>query len=103
MVLRVIEEPDGDLHVWILLDAGQSGLLAPGNLYHTNPALLAEFLPQHCGGVPQQDAENNCADSGGFSSPAAPVEGSHVTVTGPWVYDTVHAWNEIHPVWLVGP
>ena len=27
-----------------------------------------------------------------------PNVGEHVLITGPFVYDTVHCWNEIHPV-----
>jgi len=27
-----------------------------------------------------------------------PNAGEHVLITGPFVYDTVHCWNEIHPV-----
>jgi hypothetical protein len=30
-----------------------------------------------------------------------PTEGEAVAVTGPWVLDTVHGWNEIHPAWTV--
>jgi hypothetical protein len=32
---------------------------------------------------------------------ATPNEGDRVTVTGPWVNDTVHGHNEIHPAWLI--
>ena len=27
-----------------------------------------------------------------------PNQGEHIMVTGPFIYDTVHCWNEIHPV-----
>jgi hypothetical protein len=32
---------------------------------------------------------------------AIPEEGAHVQVVGPWVADTQHGWNEIHPAWWV--
>jgi hypothetical protein len=34
---------------------------------------------------------------------ATPNEGDRVTVTGPWVNDTIHGHNEIHPAWLIAP
>ncbi len=32
---------------------------------------------------------------------AAPAIGDRVSVTGAYVTDTVHGWNEIHPVWQI--
>ena len=32
---------------------------------------------------------------------AKPKIGQHVTVTGPYVWDSFHGWNEIHPVWSI--
>ena len=32
---------------------------------------------------------------------AVPAEGSRIQVVGPWVADTQHGWNEIHPAWWV--
>jgi hypothetical protein len=32
---------------------------------------------------------------------ATPNEGDRVTVTGPWVNDTIHGHNEIHPAWTI--
>ena len=29
--------------------------------------------------------------------------GTHVTVTGPYVFDRGHGWMEIHPVWKITP
>jgi hypothetical protein len=30
-----------------------------------------------------------------------PAEGARIQVVGPWVEDTQHGWNEIHPAWWV--
>jgi hypothetical protein len=30
----------------------------------------------------------------------APSVGDHITLTGAWVLDLNHGWNELHPVWL---
>jgi hypothetical protein len=32
---------------------------------------------------------------------AVPEVGTRVQVVGPWVEDTQHGWNEIHPAWWV--
>ena len=102
-------EPDGDLHIRLRLDDTDRGMLTPGNDLQRcpgqpGPHLVVEVIPQHCGGVPQQDAEDKCADRGGFTSPPAPAEGEHVAVTGPLVIDqapqhgqTGSGWAEIHP------
>jgi hypothetical protein len=29
----------------------------------------------------------------------APTVGEHIGLTGAWVLDTNHGWNELHPVW----
>jgi hypothetical protein len=30
-----------------------------------------------------------------------PQEGARIEVVGPWVEDSKHGWNEIHPAWWV--
>jgi hypothetical protein len=102
-------EPDGDLHIRLRLDDADRRVLTPGNDLQRCPGqpgahLVVEVIPQHCGGVPQRDADDNCADRGGFTSPSAPAEGRHVAVTGPLVIDeapqhgqTGSGWAEIHP------
>jgi hypothetical protein len=59
--------------------------------------MVIEVIPQHCTVRP-----DNCADRGNFRSPKIPRNGSHVSITGPWVLDTskrhgVTLWSEIHP------
>lgn len=110
----VRSEPDGDVHIRLRVDSGFSALLTPGNdAEHCpgapGPHLVVEIIPQQCGGVPQRDAEDNCADNGGFTSPRAPAAGQHVSVTGPLVVDTSpghgqsgSGWAEIHPAESVG-
>jgi hypothetical protein len=94
------KEPDGDTHLYLLLDPGEGSLLSRGNDFYGVPALVVEIIPQHCGAQLWPSAVfANCADKGGFTSPDAPATGSRVAITGPWVYDRNHDWNEIHPVW----
>jgi hypothetical protein len=102
-------EPDGDLHIRLRVDEADRQVLTSSNDLQRcpgqpGPHLVVEVIPQHCGGVPQHDAEDNCADAGAFTTPAPPSVGEHVVVTGPEVIDEAPAhgqagsgWAEIHP------
>jgi len=76
------EEYDGDVHVDLRVDAGYEKLLADGNS-RIGGNLVVEIIPQDRSRV------------------AVPVEGARIEVVGPWVEDTTHGWNEIHPAWWV--
>jgi hypothetical protein len=71
---------DGDVHLQLAVDPGDRGLLAAGN---RDGRLVVEVIPQDRSTVP------------------VPREGERVTVVGPWVEDTRHGWNEIHPAWWI--
>jgi hypothetical protein len=106
-----VDHGDGDTHIALLLDRKAAAkYLTPGNKSwtcdsdqgsDTAPRLVVEVIPQHC--VVRRD---NCADRGHFTDPAIPVNGQHVTITGPWVQDTSTRygrtlWSEIHPAWRI--
>jgi hypothetical protein len=110
----VKQEPDGDIHVRLRPDPGFQGLLTPANAFQQcdtekDPHLVVEIIPQ-VGHLPFSD---NSANDGGFVTPAAPMAGDHVTVTGPYVWDSnelhdliypgkdVKDWAEIHPAWNI--
>jgi hypothetical protein len=76
------EEYDGDVHIDLRLDPGQEKLLAEGN-ERIGGNLVVEVIPQDRSRV------------------ALPPEGARVQVVGPWVEDTQHGWNEIHPAWWI--
>jgi hypothetical protein len=76
------EEYDGDVHVDLRPDRGYEKLLADGN-DRIGGNLVVEIIPQDRSRV------------------AVPVEGARIEVVGPWVEDTTHGWNEIHPAWWV--
>jgi len=49
--------------------------------------------------VTQTDAVAACV---GYVNPSpVPTVGEHVSVTGPWVLDKDHGWQEIHPATIV--
>ncbi len=76
------EAYDGDVHVDLRPDAGFEKLLSDGN-ERVGGNLVVELIPQDRSRV------------------AVPVEGTRIEVVGPWVSDTQHGWNEIHPAWWI--
>jgi hypothetical protein len=76
------EAYDGDVHVDLRPDPGYEKLLGDEN-ERVGGNLVVEIIPQDRSRV------------------AVPVEGERIEVVGPWVEDTTHGWNEIHPAWWV--
>jgi hypothetical protein len=77
-VVRLSHEQDGDLH--IALDTG-GALTNAVNASDVGGSLVVEFMPRDGGHLP------------------APTVGEHISLTGAWVLDANHGWNELHPVW----
>lgn len=86
-------ERDGDLHVLLRLDPGQSRFLNAENALEEGDLVLEPV----CVNRPTQaDAVSACS---GYTNPLTiPAVGSHVSATGAWVLDLDHEWLEIHPV-----
>ena len=82
-VTVVRHEQDGDLHIDVRLDPAYQGLLAPANVSKQHGDLVVEFMARDGGHLPQ------------------PRVGDRISLTGAWVDDTQHDWNELHPVWAV--
>jgi hypothetical protein len=76
------EAYDGDIHIDLVLDPGQEGLLSPGNA-RVGGTLILEIIPWDRSRV------------------LVPEVGQRIEVVGPWVDDTAHGWNEIHPAWWI--
>jgi hypothetical protein len=76
------EEYDGDVHIDLRPDPGYEKLLSDGN-GRVGGNLVVEVIPQDRSRV------------------AVPQDGARIEVVGPWVEDTTHGWNEIHPAWWV--
>jgi hypothetical protein len=73
---------DGDFHIELRLDPGQGGLLSSGNA-RVGGTLIVEIIPWDRARV------------------LVPKVGQRIEVVGPWVDDTAHGWNEIHPAWWI--
>jgi hypothetical protein len=87
-------EKDGDLHLLLQLDPGEGKYLNAKNVSSEMGDLVLEPVCVHT--PTQTDAIPVCA---GYQNPLPiPALGSHISVTGPWVLDLDHGWQEIHPV-----
>jgi hypothetical protein len=93
-ILEIYSIDDGDSHILIRPDLKYISLLNINNYWSTRGALVVEAV---CVQAPTNPgAEAACKDY--HSGVNVPRVGSHVTVTGPFVRDMPHNWNEIHPV-----
>ena len=85
-VVREVEEPavgegDGDLSFNVELSGDDLRLINDGNRQNMHGWLHMEIVP-----LDQPNVRT-------------PKVGDRVRVRGPWVLDTVHGHNEVHPVW----
>jgi hypothetical protein len=76
-VKKMFRASDGDIHFQLIVDQPYRYLL---NAANTN-VLVVGLMPRDGGHLP------------------APPIGSYVVLTGAWVTDEEHGWNELHPVW----
>jgi hypothetical protein len=77
-VVGIRHEQDGDLHI----DLDTNGALTNAvNGAAQGGALVVEFMARDGGHLP------------------APGLGARIALTGAWVLDRDHGWNELHPVW----
>jgi hypothetical protein len=95
IVNNVIVEDDGDYHVWFHVDPQYASLPNSANNDYHQGDLLAEIICATT--VNQQDAVLACDN---YSNQILiPGNNRNITVTGPYVLDSVHGWMEVHPVY----
>lgn len=94
VIVKEKNEKDGDIHILLKLDAGQDNLLNEMNYKQQKGCLVIEPICEH--DVSQLDAIGAC--EGYVNKVYIPHVGEHVEVTGSYVNDTQHGWNEIHPI-----
>lgn len=87
-------EADGDYHIRIKLDTQYNYMLNSLNISSEYGDLVCE--PICAATITQSDAVAPCA--GLTNNVYLPNVGEYVKVTGPYVTDNDHGWNEIHPV-----
>ena len=104
---------DGDWHIYVLPDSQYTwmvgyrdtnytklceGLDSAGYILECIPCLNVEEV---CKGAPTDVSVIDVIDSAcaGFNDTLyLPNVNEYVMCTGPFIYDTVHCWNELHPI-----
>ena len=98
-VEEVRKEADGDVHVLFRLDQQFELLLNEKNISGQHGDLILEPICQ--GKVRQADAEEPCSR---YDGPYfEPQIGQRYLVSGTYVHDLDHGWNELHPVTSMQP
>lgn len=91
-------EADGDYHIGLALDAQYINLVNTCNKTCLSGAEHGDLVVEPVCVLPvtQADAKASCV---GYHNPIViPPVGSHVSMTGAYVLDTMHGWLEIHPL-----
>jgi hypothetical protein len=98
-VEEVRKEADGDVHILFRLDQQFESLLNEKNISRQNGDLVLEPICQ--GKVRQADAAEPCSQ---YPGPYfEPEIGQRYAVSGAYVHDADHGWNELHPVTSMQP
>ena len=98
-VEEIRKEPDGDVHILFRLDQQFESLLNETNIARQHGDLILEPICQ--GKVRQADAAESCSQ---YEGPYfEPEIGQRYAVSGAYVHDADHGWNELHPVTSMQP
>ena len=89
-------QADGDGHYYMRVDKAYAGLLNKTNKAVHGGTLILEIVPADQPGC-TKGHKVRFGTCTGRRIPT-PKVGRHVTATGPFVVDTLHGWQEIHPV-----
>ena len=90
---------DGDLHLHLRPDPEFAGLLNQKNIQARGGNLIVE--PQCFWGMWRRNSTGRCKNRG--YPLQIPKVGTRVRVTGSFVFDRDHGWNEIHPIFHLDP
>ena len=92
-------QADGDGHYYMKVDKQYAWMLNKANWAVHGGTLILEIVPADQPGCVKGHKVKDGICTGAHL--AKPKIGQHVTVTGPYVWDSYHKWNEIHPVWAI--
>lgn len=92
-------EKDGDVHISLRLDREHRYLLNDGNRRKHRGTLVVEIVPADQPGCRKGERVRYGRCTG--ADVRTPGRGGRISVTGPWVLDRAHDWNEIHPAWRI--
>ena len=93
-VANKITEADGDIHIRVTIDPAYQYMINSANVSGQHGDLVVE--PLCVANVTQTDAIASC--TGYTNTVYIPNVGERVQITGSYVTDNNHGWNEIHPV-----
>jgi len=92
-------EKDGDVHISLALDREHRYLLNRDNRRKHHGTLVVETVPADQPGCRKGERVRYGTCTG--ADVRTPKRGERIRVTGPWVLDRPHGWNEIHPAWKI--
>lgn len=92
-------EKDGDVHISLRLERKDRHLLNEGNRRKHHGTLVVEIVPADQPGCRKGERVRYGRCTG--ADVRTPKRGERIRVTGPWVLDRPHGWNEIHPAWKI--
>jgi len=90
---------DGDLHLHVRPDPEFAGLVNEKNIQARGGNLILE--PQCFWAMWRRNSTGSCKNRG-FPI-HIPKVGTRVRVTGTFVFDRDHGWNELHPIFRLDP
>jgi hypothetical protein len=92
-------EKDGDVHISLRLDRDDRYLLNDANRRKHHGTLVVEIVPADQPGCRKGERVRYGRCTG--ADVRTPRRGERISVTGPWVLDRPHGWQEIHPAWKI--
>jgi hypothetical protein len=98
-VAFIRRESDEDDHIEITVDPGFEWTLNSENISRKGGYPVVESVCENS--VTQRDAITSC--SGFTPQLTIPSVGDHIRITGPFVLDTDHGWQELDPVTAFQP
>jgi hypothetical protein len=90
----IIAEADGDIHIELHQDTQYNYMINSANVSNYAGDLICEIICDTT--ITQTDAQQPC--SGLTNTLYIPNISERVIITGSWVTDNDHGWNEIHPI-----
>jgi hypothetical protein len=107
-IVSMVPKPDGDYHIQVKLDPGQSNLLNAKNRKAKGGQHGYLVIEPICQKRPTQPTALKGGPCTGFRQVLPALVqfrkdlkkhiGTHVEVTGAFINDMEHGWNEIHPI-----
>lgn len=100
-LFSIKKEADGDMHIRVTLDPQFKSLLNAKNISGQKGKFVIEPVCQTAPTQKDTIAEGVCKNY--HQNLVIPAVGTHVSITGVYILDMEHGWNEIHPITSITP